>query len=169
MDNPTCTARGGKTKRNGVTSSGSQRWRCRSCGASMTHGIDNTAKQLKAFLKWLTGKATLRDQACSKATFERRSERLWKLWPLPFPTGEVFDVLFVDGIYITSKLVVLIACAKEHVVAWHLATSECSQSWAALMLKVAPPLMVATNGGTGFKKAVRTIWPTRACGAALCM
>lgn len=69
-------------------------------------------------------------------------------------------MLFVDGIYITKSLVVLIACTKEHVVAWHLATSECSVSWAALMLKVAPPLMVVTDGGTGFKKAAQAIWPS---------
>lgn len=159
LDNPTCAACGGKMKRNGTTSSGAQRWRCRSCGASTTHRIDNSAKQLKAFLKWLMSKTTLQDQVCSKATFERRSEKFWKLWPLPLSTGEAFDVLFVDGIYITSKLVVLIACTKEHVAAWHLAQSECSKSWAALMLKLAPPLMVVTDGGTGFKKAVRTIWP----------
>lgn len=159
LDNPTCTACGATMKRNGSTSSGAQRWRCKKCGASMTHRIDNAAKQLKAFLKWLMGKSTLQEQSCSKATFERRSERFWKMWPLPLPTGEVFDVLFVDGIYITRRLVVLIACTKEHVVAWHLATSECSASWAALMLKVAPPLMVVTDGGTGFKKAVRAIWP----------
>ncbi len=53
----------------------------------------------------------------------------------------------------------LIACSKEHVVAWHLAESECSASWAALMLKVAPPAMVVTDGGAGFKKAARAIWP----------
>lgn len=90
-------------KRNGTTSSGATRWRCKECGASMTHRIDNTAKRLKAFLKWLMGKGTLQEQSCSKATFERRSERFWKLWPLPHSTGEVFDVLFVDGIYITKS------------------------------------------------------------------
>ena len=146
-------------KRNGKTKAGSQRWRCRSCGASMTHHIDNSAKQLKAFLAWLMGKGSLRDQSCSKATFERRSQKFWRLWPLPSSTGEIHDVLFVDGIYISRNLVVLIACTKEHVIAWHLAESECSASWAALMLKVAPPVMVVTDGGSGFKKAARTIWP----------
>lgn len=146
-------------KRNGKTKAGAQRWRCKACGASMTHRIDSTAKQLKAFLAWLMGKGTLKEQQCSKATFERRAERFWRLWPLPKPTGEVHDILFVDGIFISKKLVVLIACTKEYVVAWHLAQSECAQAWAALMIKVAPPAMVVTDGGTGFKKAARTIWP----------
>ena len=47
------------------------------------------------------------------------------MWPLPSYTGEVCDVVFLDGIWV-SGLVVLIACTKEHVLAWHLATSGCS-------------------------------------------
>lgn len=147
-------------KRNGKAKSGAQRWRCRSCGASSTHRIDSTAKWLKAFLGWLLGKLSIEEYAkCSVDTFRRKTERFWDLWPLPTYTGEVCDVVFVDGIYITRKLVVLIACSKEHVLAWHLAESECAASWAALLLKVAPPSMVVTDGGSGFAKAVRTIWP----------
>lgn len=160
MNNPECEACGGKMKRNGKTKAGTQRWRCKECGASLSHRIDNTAKQLKAFLKWLTGKLTIDEAAsCSKATFERRSEKFWSLWPLSQYTGEVHDVVFVDGIYITRKLVVLIACTKHHVLAWHLAESECSEAWAALMLKIAAPIMVVTDGGSGFKKAAHIIWP----------
>lgn len=81
------------------------------------------------------------------------------MWPLPETTGEMHDALFVDGICISRKLVVLIAATKEHVVSRHLAESECSASWAALVMRVAPPAMVATDGGAGFKKAARAIWP----------
>ena len=147
-------------KKNGKTSAGAQRWRCTKCGASITHHIDNSAKQLKAFLRWLMGKETVGGAtSSSKATFERRAEKFWRLWPLSEYTGEVFDVVFVDGIYVTDSLVVLIACTHEHVLAWHLAQSECSEAWAALLLKVAPPAMVVSDGGTGFAKAVRAIWP----------
>jgi hypothetical protein len=160
VNNPKCSACGGRMKRNGKTKSGAQRWRCRSCGASSVHRIDSTAKQLKAFLKWLLGKLSISESAsCSSATFRRRAARFWKLRPLPERTGEVHDVVFVDGIYVAKRLVVLIACSREHVLAWHLATSECSAAWAALMLKVAPPVMVVTDGGSGFKKAARAIWP----------
>lgn len=160
MNNPRCSACGAQMKRNGKTKSGAQRWRCKSCGASMTHRIDSTAKHLKAFLRWLLGKLSIEEAAtCSKDTFRRRAERFWKMWPLPEYTGEIHDVVFVDGIYITKRLVVLIACSKKHVLAWHLAESECSAAWAALMIKVPPPTMVVTDGGTGFKKAVRVIWP----------
>lgn len=121
MDNPKCDACGAPMKRNGKTKSGAQRWRCKGCGASSTHHIDNSAKQLKAFLKWLMGKQTIEEAAsCSKATFERRTERFWRLWPLSSYTGEVHDVVFVDGIYVTRKLVVLIASTRrQNVLPWH--------------------------------------------------
>ncbi|NHM15673.1 IS1249 family transposase [Eggerthellaceae bacterium zg-887] len=160
MNNPKCSACGGAMKRNGRTKSGAQRWRCRSCGASMAHRIDSSAKHLKAFLRWLLGKLSVAEAAsCSKDTFRRRAERFWKMWPLPVYTGEVHDVVFVDGIYVTRKLVVLIACSREHVLAWHLAQSECSSAWAALMTKVPAPAMVVTDGGSGFRKAARAVWP----------
>ncbi len=160
MNNPECSACGGAMKRNGRTKSGAQRWRCRSCGASTTHRIDGTAKHLKAFLKWLLGKLSVSESAaCSSATFRRRATRFWGLWPLPGYTGEVHDVVFVDGIHVAKKLVVLIACSRDHVLAWHLAQSECSSAWAALLLKVPAPTMVVTDGGSGFNKAVRAIWP----------
>ena len=161
MDNPKCDACGAPMKRNGKTKLGAQRWRCKGCGASSTHHIDNSAKQLKAFLKWLMGKQTIEEAAsCSKATFERRTERFWRLWPLSSYTGEVHDVVFVDGIYVTRKLVVLIASTRrQNVLAWHLAESECSEAWAALLLQVPPPTMAVTDGGSGFAKAARAIWP----------
>ena len=82
-------------------------------------------------LKWLMGKGSLKEQGCSKATFERRAQRFWGMRPLPETTGEMHDALFVDGICISRKLGVLIAATKEHVVSWHLAENECSASWAA--------------------------------------
>lgn len=170
LNNPKCGACGKEMKRNGTTSAGAQRWRCKVCGASSTHKIDNSAKQLKNFLKWLMGKLSIKEYAkCSKATFERRVNKFWNLWPLSYYTGEVHDVIFVDGLYITKNLVVLIASTKEHVLAWHLAESESSESWAALMLKIAPPIMVVTDGGTGFKKAAKIIWPEKKYNDALFM
>lgn len=51
-----CPYCGGRTKRNGRTSSGSQRWRCTACGASTTVRYDDTATRLDEFLGWLLSK-----------------------------------------------------------------------------------------------------------------
>ena len=158
MNNPRCGACGAAMKRNGKTSAGAQRWRCRSCGASTTHRIDSTAKELASFLRWLFSNRRQGDFGRSSRTFRRKASRFWRMWPLPSYTGEVCDVVFLDGIWV-SGLVVLIACTKEHVLAWHLATSECSGAWAALMAKLAPPAMAVSDGSPGLAKAARAVWP----------
>ena len=53
-----CPACGGDTKRNGKTSSGATRWRCKACGASTTQRYDNEPKLLELFLRWLLSKKT---------------------------------------------------------------------------------------------------------------
>jgi hypothetical protein len=78
---------------------------------------------------------------------------------MPEPTGEVHRVVYVDGIYLARNIVVLIARSDEHVLSWYLARSENSQAWAALMMRIAPPAMVVADGGTGFAKARRKVWP----------
>jgi len=40
--------------------------------------------------------------------------------------------------------------------------SEKASAWAALMLRIAPPLMVVCDGGPGFEKARRKMWPKTA-------
>lgn len=139
--------------RNGKTAAGSQRWLCKSCRATTTHKLDNTAKQLKTFLKWLLSNERQADMAGGGRTFRRKCSKFWSIWPLAPITGEVHHVVFVDGIYLARNVVVLIACTQEHVIGWYLARSENSRSWAALMGKIPPPDVVVCDGGTGFEKA----------------
>ena len=56
-----CPVCGQPMKRNGRTSAGTQRWRCRECGSSAVHANDVAARDLKAFLAWLTSKDVQRD------------------------------------------------------------------------------------------------------------
>ena len=146
--------------RNGKTSAGRQRWLCKGCGSSTVRRIDNDAKQLKAFLDWLLSKQRQSDMPSQGRTFRNRTSKFWAIWPLPSIVDEVHRVVYVDGIYIARNVVVLIACSDEHVLGWYLARSENSGSWAALMSRIAPPLMVVTDGGSGFEKARRKVWPT---------
>ena len=128
MNNPRCGACGAAMKRNGKTSAGAQRRRCGSCGASATHRINSTAKELASFLRRLFPNRRQGDFGRSSRTFRRKAPRFWKMRPLPSYAGEVRDAVLLDGIRV-SGLVVLIACTKENVLAWHLATSERSGAW----------------------------------------
>ena len=159
MNNPKCAVCGGKTKKNGATSSGTPRFRCTSCGASQTRKIDNRAKRLSEFLSWLFSKDIQKDLAGEGRTFRRRVSEFWSIWPIAPYTGEICDVVFLDGIWITRHIVVLIASTRGHVLAWHLAQSENSEAWAALMLRIPAPTMAVSDGSPGLAKAARVIWP----------
>ena len=160
MKTKKCPSCGCDMKRNGKTKSGAQRWRCRGCGASSTHRIDTSAKDLECFLDWLFSRKRQIDMPGQGRTFRRKTARFWKLWPMPPETGEILRVVFVDGIYLARQLVVLIACTDRYVVGWHLARSENSRAWEALLSKIAPPEVVVSDGGSGFEKARRRAWPS---------
>lgn len=154
-----CPACGGPMKRNGRTGAGTQRWRCKRCGASAVHGNDTTARDLDAFLRWLLGKSSQRDMPGRGRSFRRLASRFWPIWPMPDVVDEVHRVVYVDGIYLARDVVVLIACSDAHVLSWYLARAETSRAWKALLSRIAPPDMVVTDGGSGFAKAAAECWP----------
>lgn len=108
-----CPYCGGRTKRNGRTSSGSQRWRCTDCGASTTVRYDDTAARLDEFLGWLLSKDSQAMMPGGGRSFRRRTAEFWEVWPMPVPDGELHRVLHVDGIWVARDLVVLICCSGE--------------------------------------------------------
>jgi hypothetical protein len=130
-----------------------------SCRQTTTHRIDNAAKSLKLFLRWLLGGYRQSEMGMSARTFRRKVGRLWDIWPVATPTGEISHVIYVDGIYISKRCVCLIACSDEYALDWYLARSEHSGAWGALMRRIPPPDVVITDGGTGFEKARKAIWP----------
>ena len=154
-----CPSCGGAMKRNGKTSAGRTRWRCKACGASTTGHIDNSAKRLDEFLGWLLSKKRQADMPGAGRTFRRRTAEFWHVWPLPPVTGEVCRVVFVDGIHLGRRACVLVARSEEHVLGWYVAKSENSAAYKALMARIAPPDVVVTDGGSGFQKARRQLWP----------
>ena len=115
-----CPYCGGRTKRNGRTSSGSQRWRCTACGASTTVRYDDTATRLEEFLGWLLSKDSQAMMPGGGRSFRRRTAEFWEVWPMPVPDGELHRVRYVDGIWVARDLVVLICCSGERVDWQHL-------------------------------------------------
>ena len=146
-------------KRNGTTKAGTRRWRCTRCGALSVRKIDSSAKALSNFLSRLMSESSIAELGTSRATFWRRTAWIWRIWPIAPYAGEAFDVVFLDGIWIGRKAVVLIACAGGHVVAWHLAQSECTSAWAALMARMPAPSMAVSDDARGLAKAASIVWP----------
>ena len=133
--------------------------RCPSCGASTTASYDDTAARLEEFLARLTSKDAQLSMPGQGRTFRRRTAGFWRVWPMPEPPGGARRVLFVDGIWLARDLVVLIAHDGEHVVSWYMARAETSRAWEALMAPIPAPDVVVCDGGTGFERARRRVWP----------
>ena len=95
-----CPYCGGRTKRNGRTSSGSQRWRCTACGASTTLRYDDTAARLEEFLGWLLSKDSQAAMPGGGRSFRRRTAEFWEVWPMPVPDGELHRVLYAVSVNI---------------------------------------------------------------------
>lgn len=105
-----CPACGGETKRNGKTSSGATRWRCKSCGASTTQRYDNSSKLLKLFADWLLAKKTQSEMGMSARTFRRQTARFWKLWPL---APRIFFLPLDSGVAPTTSYAVAAFFPKD--------------------------------------------------------
>ena len=149
-------------KRNGTTSAGRVRWRCKDteCGVSKTRRNDTEAVDLGRFLSWLFSKNT-QAQATSgtSRSFRNLASRYWPYWPLPHYLDLPVTVLHVDGLHLRRRAVVLIASNERgEPVGWYLARSERSDAWRALLDQSTKPLMVVTDGGPGFRKALRGKW-----------
>ena len=145
--------------RYGKSKSGSQRWRCKQCSLTFTPQIDNTTKQLEKFLDWLFGKQTQTDMPGQGRNFRRKTSNFWDIWPMPPKIEGPRDVVYVDGIYLGRKACVLICCDDENVLGWYLCRYEHSMAWKALMSRIAEPRVVVSDGGSGFEKALKSVWP----------
>ncbi len=95
-------------------------------------------------------------------TFRGRTAESWRVWPPPPVAGEARRVVFVDGTCLARDAVVLIARSEGHVLGWYVARGENSRAHRALMARIAPPDVVVTDGGPGFRRARRELWP-RTC------
>jgi hypothetical protein len=121
--------------------------------------IDNSAKQLTIFLEWLFSKQTQAQMPGAGRSFRRKTSVFWEIWPMPPKVETRKDVLYVDGIHLGKKACILICCDDENVLGWYLCREEHSGAWEALMSRIAEPSLVVSDGGTGFARALKRIWP----------
>ena len=159
MKHVICPSCGKICTKYGKTTAGSQRWRCKACSMTITPKIDNTTKQLEIFLKWLFSRQTQREMPGEGRTFRRKTARFWDIWPMPPKIESKRDVVYVDGIYMGRKACVLICCDDENVLGWYLCRYEHAGAYKALLSRIAEPLVVVSDGGTGFAKALKKSWP----------
>lgn len=159
MASPHCKVCGAKMMKNGRTSAGTQRWRCGKCGSSSVRKINSSAKWLKRFVTWLLGKLSQSELGLNPRYFRKKTSAFWRLWPILPICDEIHHVIQMDGIWLTRRCVILIACTDDYVIGCHLARSENSKDWGYLMQRIAPPDVLVCDGGGGIEKARRRVWP----------
>jgi hypothetical protein len=160
-----CVLCGGTLKRNGKTTAGSTRWRCKDCGASKSvrRPRPDVARRhdLEAFLRWLLGKESQAqvDGTTTGRTLRRRIAWCWNVVPQVPATGQIHDEVQLDGIYLSGGWCCLIAIAGGHVIGWQWCDTEKAAAWSALLEKFPAPRAVIVDGGSGLASALQRTWP----------
>jgi len=159
MNQVRCFNCGNICVKNGKTKAGTQRWLCKECSDSFTNPIDNSTKQFVQFQHWLFSKAVQKEMSGAGKSFRRKISKFWEIWPMPPKIESPMKVVYVDGIYLGRKACILICCNERYVLGWYLCHYENSRAWEALMQRIAAPAMVVSDGGPGFRKALKRVWP----------
>lgn len=154
---------GSRLVKNGRTAAGTQRWRCRSCGASSVRRRPDVTRreQLRRFVTWLTGKQTQAeiDGTATGRTFRREIAWCWALEPRLPPATEIHHAILVDGIWVSEWCLLIALSDKGNVLAWQWSGGESVAAWKALLNQVEAPGILVSDGGTGLPTALAVCWP----------
>lgn len=159
-NHPACGVCANKLVKNGTTSSGRTRWRCKHCGASTTQSrLDTTRKaDFARHIAWLTSPQQRGDFATSTRTFTRRTQWCWNVQPIPPRNGEIHDQIMLDGTYFNGWCV-LIAHTGTHVIDWQWCDREKTASWTALLTRIPAPMVAIIDGNHPLIATVKKHWP----------
>lgn len=116
--------------------------------------------QLHQFVSWLTGKDSQSDLVGTSArSFRRDTAWCWSLQPRLPVTGEVHDVLLVDGVWIGSWCLLIAQASTGQIVNWQWCARESTAAWEALFEPIPQPVVIVTDGGSGIRSALARTWP----------
>jgi DNA-directed RNA polymerase subunit RPC12/RpoP len=149
-----------KLQKRGLTAKGTQRWKCPKCSRSAVKPRRDLSRALllERFVKWLLGKQSQSELKVSDRTWRDRIAWCWDIVPRPELTGEIFEIILLDGIRICN-LVNLIARTPQAVINWHWAGWESSYTWEDLLKQLPAPAVVVCDGQKGVLLAIARCWP----------
>lgn len=149
--------------KNGRNSAGNQRWKCPKCGASTLRKREDRTRffQLQQFLTWLLGKQTQQELSTGTTgrTFRHQTRWCWQIRPRIPVTGEIYDVIQIDGFNLRTGWCVLVATHQGNVVGYQWCARESGAAWAALFRRIPEPTVVVCDGGPGMHAALKEHWP----------
>jgi hypothetical protein len=119
--------------------------------------------QAAQFNEWLNGKQSQQEFSdslgISPRSFRRHIAPHWLHRPTIAVTGEVYDVVILDAIFING-LACLILRTVKHVVYWQWANKESLETWSNVFSKLPSPKVVVCDGHGGVLLAIKRIWPS---------
>ena len=152
-------------KKNGLTATGKQRWKCTLCSHThiRVHERHRQEAQLNEFLDWLlTGKFQWDMDNSKGRAFRKRCAWCWTIHPHIRPTGVVCHTIMVDGTYLAHGWCLLIAIDGNtgKVQAFQWCSHETQAAYEALFTQLAPPDVLISDGLHGIERACKNQWPT---------
>ncbi|PKY66746.1 hypothetical protein CYJ25_00405 [Schaalia turicensis] len=120
-----------------------------------------TAKaEARLFRRWLLEEFSARQLGVAKTSFTNKTHWCWHVEvPKPQVTGEVYDQVLLDGIYLAYGWCLITATEGRKIIDWQWCQRENSATYQALMNRLPAPTVVLTDGGAGIAKALRLTWP----------
>lgn len=160
-NHPRCGVCANKLVKNGKTTAGRTRWRCKHCGASTSQTRADVTRRAEfaSFMAWLTSTRDRGDFATSTRTFARRTQWCWNVAPTLSRTGEIHDQIMLDGTYFNGWCV-LIAHTGTHVIDWQWCDQEKTASWTALIERIPAPVVAVVDGNGPLITTIRRLWPS---------
>ena len=131
---PVCGVCGQKLVKNGRTSSRRTRWRCLACGASAVKSRPDISARAQAglFIKWLLEGYSVSQLGVAKTSFATKTAWCWQIGvPKPQVTGEIYDQILLDGIYLPFNWCLITATNGEKIIAWQWCQRENSAAYQA--------------------------------------
>lgn len=155
-------------KRNGTTSAGRTRWRCKDCGASTSASNDAAIQtsRFTLFIQWLLSPNSLTTTAAQRKRTRRQLTRWFQpFWLVKVPNNidpyRIYDQIFLDGTYFGRHHCLLVASSPTHVIAWHWCHRENTHNYHRLLDQIPhPPLVATVDGHAGALKAIERDWKT---------
>lgn len=120
-----------------------------------------TAKaEASLFRRWLLEGYSVNELGVAKTSFANKTHWCWQVEvPKPSVTGEVYNQVLVDGIYLAYGWCLITATNGEKIIDWQWCQRENSAAYQAIMNRIPAPTVVVTDGGAGIAKALRLTWP----------
>lgn len=112
------------------------------------------------FIKWLLEGYSVNQLGIAKTSFTTKTAWCWQIEvPKPQVTGEIYDQILLDGIYLPYNWCLITATNGKQIIDWQWCQRENSAAYQAIMNQLPAPKVVVTDGGAGIKKALRNAWP----------